>query len=43
LAINPFLRCTQAEVIESARRQVGTVTGPVEVFATLRAWKNEFR
>ena len=43
LAINPFLRCSQAEVIESARRQGGSVPGPVEVFATLRAWKNEFR
>jgi hydroxyacylglutathione hydrolase len=43
LAINPFLRCMQAEVIESARRQGCSSTGPVEVFATLRAWKNEFR
>ena len=43
VAINPFLRCSQAEVIESARRQGGSVPGPVEVFATLRAWKNEFR
>lgn len=43
LAINPFLRCSQAEVIESARRQGGSVHGPVEVFGTLRAWKNESR
>ena len=43
LAINPFLRCGQAEVIESARRHGCVVPGPVEVFATLRAWKNEFR
>lgn len=43
LAINPFLRCAQAEVIESARRHGCMATGPVEIFATVRAWKNEFR
>jgi hydroxyacylglutathione hydrolase len=42
-AINPFLRCAQTEVIESARRHGCMVPGPVEVFATLRGWKNEFR
>lgn len=43
LAINPFLRCGQAEVIESVRRHGCMGREPVEVFATLRAWKNEFR
>jgi hydroxyacylglutathione hydrolase len=44
LATNPFLRCTQPEVIASAQRQAGkTLDGPVEVFAALRAWKNQFR
>jgi hydroxyacylglutathione hydrolase len=43
LSINPFLRCAQSEVIESARRHGCMDAGPAEVFATLRAWKNEFR
>jgi hydroxyacylglutathione hydrolase len=41
-AINPFLRCTEAEVIRSARSRVPGATSPVEVFAALRQWKNEF-
>ena len=42
LATNPFLRCEVPEVVASASRRAGhPLTDPVEVFATLRAWKNE--
>jgi hydroxyacylglutathione hydrolase len=41
LATNPFLRCDQPEVIASAERHAGRkLQNPVEVFAELRAWKN---
>ena len=42
-AINPFLRCVQAEVTASARAQGARSPEGTEVFATLRRWKNEFR
>jgi hydroxyacylglutathione hydrolase len=41
--INPFLRCQETEVSQAATRR-GCVSGdPVDVFATLRTWKNEFK
>ena len=43
LATNPFLRCAEAEVIDSAERHAGRrLDGPVEVFAEIRNWKNNF-
>jgi len=43
LATNPFLRCGEPEVIASAERHAGRpLSGPVEVFAEIRAWKNSF-
>ncbi|TXC66214.1 hydroxyacylglutathione hydrolase [Piscinibacter aquaticus] len=42
-AINPFLRCGEAEVIASARAQGAPGIDGTDVFATLRRWKNEFR
>ena len=43
LATNPFLRCTQPEVVAAAERHAGhALAGPVEVFAEVRAWKNAF-
>ncbi len=43
LATNPFLRCAEPEVVASAERRAGRrLAGPVEVFATLREWKNQF-
>ena len=40
---NPFLRCSEPEVVASATRHAGrALAGPVEVFATLREWKNRF-
>ena len=42
-AINPFLRCDQAALAASARAHGAASEAPTEVFAALRAWKNEFR
>ncbi len=43
LKTNPFLRCHIPEVIESASKHVGqSLHDPVEVFAAIRSWKNEF-
>ena len=40
--INPFLRCAQPEVIQAAQARVADVSTPVDVFACLRAWKDQF-
>lgn len=43
LATNPFLRCGEPEVIASAERHAGRrLKTPVEVFAEIREWKNNF-
>jgi hydroxyacylglutathione hydrolase len=43
LATNPFLRCSQPEVIASAQKHAGRdLHDPIEVFAEIRAWKNAF-
>jgi hydroxyacylglutathione hydrolase len=43
LATNPFLRCTEPEVIASAEKHAGhKLDGEVAVFAEIRAWKNSF-
>jgi hydroxyacylglutathione hydrolase len=42
-AINPFLRCAEAEVTAAARAQGARSAEGTEVFAALRRWKNEFR
>ena len=42
-ATNPFLRCTQPEVAQSAGRYSGAdITDPVDVFTAIREWKNNF-
>jgi hydroxyacylglutathione hydrolase len=41
-AINPFLRCTQSEVVSSALQQGATESSPLAVFTALRQWKNTF-
>ena len=42
-ATNPFLRCREPEVVASASRRAGRrLADAVEVFATLREWKNRF-
>jgi len=43
IATNPFLRCTEPEVVASAERHAQrALAGPVEVFAEIRDWKNKF-
>ncbi|MEY4764874.1 MAG: hydroxyacylglutathione hydrolase [Pseudomonadota bacterium] len=42
LAINPFLRCTQREVIDSAVRHGAPDESSLAVFTELRRWKNTF-
>jgi hydroxyacylglutathione hydrolase len=41
-ATNPFLRCSEAEVIASAQRTASVGSGPLEVFTALREWKNSY-
>lgn len=42
-ATNPFLRCDVSSVIDSAQRKKGSICrDPVEVFATIRSWKDNF-
>ena len=43
LATNPFLRCDDGQIIEQLKRQNSTVLdSSVDVFAALRAWKDNF-
>ena len=42
--INPFLRCAEASVRAAVERHTGTVfANDIEVFATLRRWKDGFK
>jgi hydroxyacylglutathione hydrolase len=42
-ATNPFLRCAEPAVIESANKYLGArLSDPVRVFAAIREWKNRF-
>jgi hydroxyacylglutathione hydrolase len=42
-ATNPFLRCAEPAVVESANKYLGSRIGdPVSVFAAIREWKNRF-
>lgn len=43
-ATNPFLRCAEPAVIAAAQTHAArALDGPVDTFAVLRAWKNDFR
>jgi hydroxyacylglutathione hydrolase len=43
LETNPFMRCSEPDVIAAAERRAGhPLAGPVEVFAEIRQWKNNF-
>ncbi|AZN37614.1 hydroxyacylglutathione hydrolase [Iodobacter ciconiae] len=42
-ATNPYLRCDQASVVHSAKKQNPQVENALDVFATLRKWKDNFR
>ncbi len=41
-ATNPFLRCSEPEVVASARRKAPGSTGSLQVFSALREWKNNY-
>jgi hydroxyacylglutathione hydrolase len=42
-ATNPFLRCGEPSIVAAAQEHAGrALNDPVEVFATLRTWKNNF-
>jgi hydroxyacylglutathione hydrolase len=42
-ATNPFLRCAEPAVIESANKYLGArLSDPARVFAAIREWKNRF-
>ncbi len=41
--INPFLRCAEAAVVQSALAHGAASHSPTDVFAALRLWKNEYR
>ncbi|MBC7945404.1 MAG: hydroxyacylglutathione hydrolase [Burkholderiales bacterium] len=44
IATNPFLRCTDSRVISSVNDFAGQeLTGPIEVFAALRQWKDQYK
>jgi hydroxyacylglutathione hydrolase len=44
LATNPFIRASRANVMAAASMHAGrAIDDPVESFATLRAWKNDFQ
>jgi hydroxyacylglutathione hydrolase len=42
LEINPFLRCAEPEVIERALQHGAASDNSLDVFTTLRLWKNQF-
>ncbi len=41
--VNPFLRCGEPAVVQSARLHGAASDAGTEVFAALRRWKNDFR
>lgn len=41
--INPFMRCAEPALAETARAHGAATDDPVEVFAALREWKNNYR
>ena len=42
-AVNPFLRCAETGVVQSALRHGAASETAVDIFATLRSWKNQFK
>ena len=41
-ATNPFLRCSEPEIVASAQTRVRRALSAAEVFAALREWRNSF-
>ena len=42
-AVNPFLRCAEPGVVQSALNHGAASSGAVDVLAALRSWKNDYR
>jgi hydroxyacylglutathione hydrolase len=44
LQVNPFMRCDQVDVIESAKNQAkkSSLPSDAHVLAVVRAWKDQF-
>ena len=41
--INPFLRCNEVKVTQAAKQRDMIIgSDPVDVFASIRRWKDEF-
>jgi hydroxyacylglutathione hydrolase len=43
IKVNPFLRCAEPDVIQSALTHGAASPSPTDVFAALRQWKNDYR
>jgi len=43
IKINPFLRCAEPDVVQSALAHGAASASPTDVFAALRRWKNDYR
>jgi hydroxyacylglutathione hydrolase len=41
--VNPFLRCSEPDVVAAARRREPDSLSPADVLGCLRRWKNDFR
>ena len=40
--INPFIRCNEENLIDNINKKFGEVTSEIEIFSTLRKWKDDF-
>ena len=40
--INPFIRCNEENLIANINKKFGEVSSEIEIFSTLRKWKDDF-
>ena len=40
--INPFIRCNEENLIDNINKKFGEVSSEIEIFSTLRKWKDDF-
>ncbi len=40
--INPFIRCNEENLIDNINKKFGEVSSEIEIFSTLRKWKDNF-
>ena len=40
--INPFIRCNEENLIDNINKKFGEVNSEIEIFSTLRKWKDDF-